>query len=191
MPPAGRSHPRAAGSCTQCCGAASAASRVPRACQAGPGTVIRSTRPGVIPATASRRFRRSERPWSSGTGAKPKNRSWWWREPSIPSQPRSSALPRSGRSIRGTVDDSLFDDDELLAELEGFAAKTDGLLTLVEADTAHADLQAFLAPPVGSSTPLDEDAFVALPPAALTARTDALLEVARRSADRDAAEALD
>lgn len=82
-------------------------------------------------------------------------------------------------------------DTEFLAELEGLAAKTDRLQPPAAAATAHADLQAFLAPAAGSSEPLSENDFVALPPLALVARTDALLEVARRSDDRDAAEALD
>jgi hypothetical protein len=43
----------------------------------------------------------------------------------------------------------------------------------------------------GSDTELSEDAFVALPARALTERTDALLDSARRSARRDAAQAVD
>jgi hypothetical protein len=88
------------------------------------------------------------------------------------------------------VDEVLFD-AEFLAELEGLASETDRLRPPPAAATAHTDLQTFLAPLDGAAAPLSEDDFVAMPPAALAARTDILLEVARRSADRDAAEALD
>jgi len=88
------------------------------------------------------------------------------------------------------VDEVLFD-AEFLAELEGLASATDRLQPPPAAATAHMDLQAFLAPVEGAERPLSEDDFVALAPAALAARTDTLLEVARRSADREAAEALD
>ncbi len=88
------------------------------------------------------------------------------------------------------MDEALFD-AELLAELEGLASRTDQLQPPPAAANARADLQAFLAPVDGSEAPLSEEAFVALPPAALAARTDAILEAARRSADRDAGGALD
>ncbi|HET7293334.1 MAG TPA: hypothetical protein VFM88_12985 [Vicinamibacteria bacterium] len=82
-------------------------------------------------------------------------------------------------------------DAEFLAELQDLAAATDRLQPPLVALSAHLDLQAFLAPVPGKATPLSEEDFVALPAAELTARTDALLQIARRSSDRDAAAAVD
>lgn len=82
-------------------------------------------------------------------------------------------------------------DSEFLSELEGLAAAADRLKAPGHAAIARAELEAFLAPIPGRAQPLDEDAFVALPPALLTERTDALLEAARRSGQREAGEAVD
>lgn len=82
-------------------------------------------------------------------------------------------------------------DSEFLSELEGLAATAHRLRPVGQAAVARAELQAFLAPPPGSTTPLDEDAFVTLPAALLTERTDAILEAARRSSQKQAGEAVD
>jgi hypothetical protein len=82
-------------------------------------------------------------------------------------------------------------DSEFLSELEGLAAAADRLRIPAHADVARAELEAFLAPVPGSALPLGEDAFVALPPALLTERTDALLDAARRSQQRDSGQAVD
>ncbi len=86
--------------------------------------------------------------------------------------------------------DALFD-AEFLAELRDLAAATEKLQSPSVALSAHLDLQAFLAPVPEKTTPLSEDEFVALPPVELQARTDALLDIARRSSDREAAAAVD
>lgn len=80
-------------------------------------------------------------------------------------------------------------DSEFLSELEGLAATADRLGS--PAAVARNEFEAFLAPAPGGSQPLDEDAFVALSPALVTERTDALLEAARRSDQREAGEAVD
>jgi hypothetical protein len=82
-------------------------------------------------------------------------------------------------------------DSQFLSELQELAAAAGRLKQPPAALQAAAELQAFLAPLPGSERELSEDSFVALPPEALTERTDALLESARRSAQPDAAQAVD
>jgi len=82
-------------------------------------------------------------------------------------------------------------DSQFLSELQGLAAAADRLEAPPAALRAEAELRAFLAPVPGSGAALTEDAFVALPDGVLTQRTDALLDSARRSTQRDAAQAVD
>jgi hypothetical protein len=98
-------------------------------------------------------------------------------------------VPESDRKDE-PLGDALLDSD-FLSELEGLAATADRLKAPGHAAVARAELLAFLAPAPGTAQPLDEDAFVALPSALMTERTDALLEAARRSPQRDAGEAVD
>jgi hypothetical protein len=82
-------------------------------------------------------------------------------------------------------------DSEFLSELESLAEAADRLDLPPAAEEVFAELGAFLAPGPGSSEPLSEDDFVRLPAAQVTERTDALLELSRRSGQREAAEAVD
>ncbi len=90
----------------------------------------------------------------------------------------------------GPLGDALLD-SEFVAELEGLAATASRFETPAAALEAEAELRAFLAPFPGAVEPLSEDDFVHLSAAGLSERTDALLEIARRSTQREAAEAVE
>ena len=80
-----------------------------------------------------------------------------------------------------------FFDASFLDELEGLASGGTGAPVEASADL-HERLAVVLAPPPGSTEPLDATAFVALPDGQFRARTDILLKTCRESPRRGAVE---
>lgn len=90
----------------------------------------------------------------------------------------------------GVVED--FFDASFMEELEGLAQAASLAVPPSPSGTdLQIELESFLAPVPGRETPLDEAAFVALPPAELTARTNTLVETCRRSPRREAVETVE
>jgi hypothetical protein len=85
-----------------------------------------------------------------------------------------------------------FFDASFMEELEGLAQAASLAVPPSPSGTdLQQELDSFLAPVPGTTAPLDEAAFVALPPAELATRTNALVETCRRSPRREAVETVE
>jgi hypothetical protein len=87
-------------------------------------------------------------------------------------------------------------DSAFLSELEGLVAESGVAIAASGHEAAggvayRQTLDAFVAGAGSDTTPLTEEAFLALPPALLTERCNALIEACRRSARREAAQAVE
>ncbi|HVO12024.1 MAG TPA: hypothetical protein VMX54_14890 [Vicinamibacteria bacterium] len=99
------------------------------------------------------------------------------------------------RAIADSSGDDLFDPD-FLSELEGLVAETGAAVSAAAPSAAalagsQATLARFLAPAAPGGPPLGETEFLALSPAALTDRCNALVESCRESPHREPAQAVE
>jgi len=108
----------------------------------------------------------------------------------LPGPRAALTLPR-GRSAIPDPDAKETFDSEFLSELEGLVADGMALSTAQDAGAYRETLAAFTAPLAAGQPPMTERAFLGLPTAPLAERCNVLIDAARRSPRREAAQAVE
>jgi hypothetical protein len=111
----------------------------------------------------------------------------------LPLPSAALTLPRGGSAIPDPAANETFDPD-FLSELEGLVADSGVAVSAAQGADARGyreTLAAFHAPPAEGEPPIGERAFLDLPTAALAERCNVLIDAARRSPRREAAQAVE